>query len=69
VDDLEFLNKSHEFDKPGLDFDSVHRENKSLRAQSDQSLLDLKTDNLIMREKVRSFKNQNLIFYCTKGVA
>ena len=55
MDDLEFLNKPSEFEKPELDFDSVQRENRSLRAQNDQTLLDLKTDNLIMKEKVKTF--------------
>ncbi|CAK8672077.1 unnamed protein product [Clavelina lepadiformis] len=54
VDELELLNKSStsELEKTEVELASLKRENRSMRMNGDQVLLDLKTDNTIMREKL-----------------
>ena len=68
-DEVELLNKSStsELEKTGVELASLKRENRSMRMNGDQVLLDLKTDNTIMREKVAHFYEplQRCCYMCT----
>ena len=53
ADDPDCLDRSRELESVELEFESLSRENRLLRAQKEQALEELQTDNTVMKEKVR----------------